>query len=1394
MSLFNAFSARAVELSPQTQRLFTVVGRVLLVLWFICASAILLMRWLVTTEFERHTAEIEAFLSETTGIEIRAERMTAGFTAFRPLLKLQDVTLARPGGPVSLHLPEVHAEFSWSSLWHLEPRFHTLIVSAPSLAVRRLSSNELDIAGFVFDLSSSAETADAKEKEKDASAETTTATPLRLPFMAWVLNQGRVVVQNATLRYVDMTAPERPEVCVEHFTAAFEQRLIDWRASVTGTLQTTTEQDHPRPFDIRARLDRRFFMQLDEPLSWQGQLYADLPNTNVAALLQRLGFKDFVQRGTGAARLWASVDRGHVQNLTAELGITNVAAQLGPDLKPLKLDRLAGRFAFSESQSNLIASVERLSFEGPDKLRAEPASFSADCARDAKTGAFTGCTLRASEIVLGTLSRLGASLPLPKAAHEFLVKHPVTGSLRDLEASYSGDIDNPADWRVAAVFTGLSLPASDDGIPGFRNLSGVIRPNADGTHGVDVESHYASLYFPGIFREPRMDMRHFSGRVDIALEPRPKLTFSNMRVENADGAVTAHGTWEATGGAGTLDIAGDLERGRGEAVHKYLPNVVGDAALDYVASGVISGRATRGSFIVKGELAGFPWDPADPLTKKMPGQFLIEADVVDGVLDFFPSEKKSKSGRYERAANFPVMRGIDGHLEFAGNRMTITGRKGHSEGLVASNVVVEIPSFVADPPVLTVEGDIAGGLDQALGYLTHAKFLTGILGTPFSSSTASGPVTAHLSLYIPLSDAATKDTRYSVSAQAQNATFTYLPILPTVTNLSGALSVTNAGVTTPTTFKGVTEAGPVSVSASTQKNTVTLAIDAQANAEDVKRLADLPGLAPLLGKLSGSTPVTVSAQIPLSGEKPLHIEGDSRLTGLALALPSPLSKAATAELPARFTLDLQGDALALGIHALPLFNLQIALEKNELRSGYLGIGTSGQPRSPKSEGFTASVLTGTLDVDAWGAYLEPITQDLEKRSMPSTASPDTKTATGDSIPAVLKRVEVAAGMLSWQGQALGALNADWHHTSTRAWDLTLNGNLAKGTVRVAPKGGTGTLFTANLAHLHIPESATTQKSTAPKGTGVQPLGMESHAEENLWQRFRANEELPDFRITIEDLSWGKRRIGQLSANAENGVLTGGGKAWNLHDLKITSPVGTLTARGSWRANRAGDAGETALHANMQVSNTGNLLTRLDIRDVVHDAPGSVTADLAWKGAPLDFNTATLSGAIQGQAGAGRLLQIEPGAGRLLSLLSMQHLLRRLALDFNDVLARGFSFDAITTDATLRQGVMTLKKAAITGSAANVVTSGDIDLVNELMDLRAVVLPSLHAEGPALALAVVNPAVSVGTLLAQWLFKDQISGALSTEYAIQGSFDDPVISKVSGLLPAPTSTHSGAHTP
>ena len=186
---------------------------------------------------------------------------------------------------------------------------------------------------------------------------------------------------------------------------------------------------------------------------------------------------------------------------------------------------------------------------------------------------------------------------------------------------------------------------------------------------------------------------------------------------------------------------------------------------------------------------------------------------------------------------------------------------------------------------------------------------------------------------------------------------------------------------------------------------------------------------------------------------------------------------------------------------------------------------------------------------------------------------------------------------------------------------------------------------------------------------------------------------------------------------------------------------------------------------------------LRIRDVIRNAPGNVKLDLTFRGQPHMPQLNTLSGDVTAVLGSGQILQVEPGSGRLLGLLSMQHLMRRLTLDFRDVIGKGFTFDSIAAGGKLNRGVLSTEKVAVVGSPATILLSGDVDLVGEKLDMEALVLPKFNAEAPALALTLLNPAVGVGTFVAQWFLKDEISNLMSSTYHVHGSFQDPVVEKM-----------------
>ena len=118
---------------------------------------------------------------------------------------------------------------------------------------------------------------------------------------------------------------------------------------------------------------------------------------------------------------------------------------------------------------------------------------------------------------------------------------------------------------------------------------------------------------------------------------------------------------------------------------------------------------------------------------------------------------------------------------------------------------------------------------------------------------------------------------------------------------------------------------------------------------------------------------------------------------------------------------------------------------------------------------------------------------------------------------------------------------------------------------------------------------------------------------------------------------------------------------------------------------------------------------------MNGAPTTLHADLSWNNAPHRPDLSTLRGSFSSEMKRGEFLQIEPGAGRLLSLLSMQHLLRRLTLDFRDVLGKGFAFDSAHVAGTVKNGVLSIPKASVLGSSATVMVGGSISLVRSFLE-------------------------------------------------------------------------------
>jgi uncharacterized protein YhdP len=83
--------------------------------------------------------------------------------------------------------------------------------------------------------------------------------------------------------------------------------------------------------------------------------------------------------------------------------------------------------------------------------------------------------------------------------------------------------------------------------------------------------------------------------------------------------------------------------------------------------------------------------------------------------------------------------------------------------------------------------------------------------------------------------------------------------------------------------------------------------------------------------------------------------------------------------------------------------------------------------------------------------------------------------------------------------------------------------------------------------------------------------------------------------------------------------------------------------------------------------------------------------------------------------------------------------------------------------------------------AAVLMEGSADLARETQDLTVVVVPEINAGTASLLATAVNPAVGLGTFLAQLLLRQPLQSATTQQFHITGGWADPQVNKVEAPL-------------
>jgi uncharacterized protein (TIGR02099 family) len=693
---------------------------------------------------------------------------------------------------------------------------------------------------------------------------------------------------------------------------------------------------------------------------------------------------------------------------------------------------------------------------------------------------------------------------------------------------------------------------------------------------------------------------------------------------------------------------------------------------------------------------------------------LRDFPFVDPAKGQFRVQAQVREATLEFAQGWPRVEDIDGELLFERNRMEITGRRARILGAGVSNVRVAIAQLGKPGAELLIQGGAEGRTAEFLDYIRQSP-VRGMIGGFSDATSASGSGRLRLKLVLPLQqlDASRVEGEYRFTGNTVHLD----PGLPPLERASGTLSFTERSLTISES-SGWIFGGPIALNGGTSRGG-DLTVVARGS-------FSVAGVEPLLGRpwqgvLQGFAAYT--ATLSTRANRAPRVLFESNLVGVSSELPSPLAKPANAALSLRVSANAGEAGQRIFITLGRLLRAELLRqgegEKSLERAAVAFSPPAGPLRMPQERGTV--LLYGTLenlDLERWLPLFE-----------------------GGGGEGLQLRTDLRIGTLDALGKRLSGIVVK-AATQKEGWSANLES--AHITGDLAYRSADGGKLVARLSRFADP----------PDIPGVQAA--------------RDLADLPALDLVADRFSLRGKEFGSMQILARHE-----GADWVLERVAMRNLDSSLVATGVWRT---GAGANTSLSVDVEASDVGRMLERFGQPGLVKGGNAKAQASVSWNGGPTAIDYASLTGRVEVHAADGQFLEIDPGVGKLVALMSLQMLPQRITLDFRDVFSKGFKWERIDATAQIARGVLDTQDLRMQGSAADVVTKGQVDLARETQDLRVRVTPKL-GDSAATVVGIINPIAGIVTFLGQRVLKDPLGQIFAFEYGITGSWADPKVAKL-----------------
>jgi len=1333
--------------------------------WSLLLLAWLTLHWGILPHIAQWRPEIEARASRVLGVPVQIGTIGVRSGGWMPTVELHDVVLLDAQKRPALALPRVVAALSPRSLLALEVRFEQLLIDGAQLEVRRDRQGHLFVAGLDFS---------AADNAQDNGAAN------------WFFRQREFVIRGGSLRWTDEQRNVPPlsladvQIIVRNSLRGHEMRLDATPPAAWG-----------ERFSARARFTQSLLSDSGDWRHWSGLVYAEMPRADVSELRRHVTLPFELSEGDGALRAWLDVHNGQPQDATVDLALREVTLRLSREVDAIGLEQIEGRLAGQRNAEGLTIAAQQFGFLTADGIR-WPRSDMKLVWRQRVGEPSSGGEFSAQRLDFALMSQIATRVPLGDALRKLLAELSPQGIASDLAAHWDGPLDQPEKYQVKGQLSGLSLaakPATEPGSvgrPGLHNATLSLHATEKGGEA-QLALNAGSIELPGVFDDPLLPMDRFSAllqwRIDAAktkdAPPKVSLQVKDAKFANADAQGELSASWSTGAGAGTarggrfpgqLELTGTITHGMAERVARYLPLGIPEDTRSYVARAVHGGSVSNLGFRVRGDLWDFPFhrirDPKE-------GEFRIAGHVDDVSFAYVPSVP-AIGAEPARESPWPAFTKVSGELIFDRASMEIRNARAQLYGVELTRVQGGIRSLT-DHAVLALDGSGRGPLADMLRFV-NASPVGGWTGRALAQASGSGIAELKLALAIPLGEASASTVKGSVLLAGNDVRLS--ADTPLLASTRARVDFSQKGFSVAGATARVL-GGDLSFDGATQPDgSLRFGGVGTATADGLRRAPEIGALSRLAASLSGQAGYRIGVAV-VHGHAEVSIT--SNLVGLGSELPAPLRKPAEAALPLRYQTTLATETLAAGQSARDSLRFELgsvvqALYLRDVSGDTTKVLRGGvgvlEPAPSPTGGVSANISLASVNVDAWEAIAAKLWGGLTTTSAAGGGG-DAASDGGYAPTAIaLRAQDVLIGSRHLSKVVAGVSQDDG------LWRTNVDAEQLNGYVEFRPArrgGGAAGRVYARLSRLSLPKS---DADDVAQLLDQQPSTV------------------PALDIVVDDFELRGKRLGRVEVEAVN-RLAGEGRDtirdWRLTRLVMTTPEARFNATGNWAAltpSGSTPAGSTptrrraVLDFKLDLTDSGAFLDRVGTPKAVRGGKGSLSGQISWLGSPLAIDYASLAGQFNVAIEGGQFLKAQAGAARLLSVLSLQSLPRRLALDFRDLFQEGFAFDNLSGDVSINQGVAHTNNLRMRGVQAVVLMEGNADIARETQDLRVIVVPEINAGTASLAYAVINPAVGLGTFLAQVFLRKPLTQAGTREFRVTGPWADPKIDRVERKLGDP----------